>query len=191
MNTQGPSVTRSSSPHSLPHARISPSRRAEQAEPWAVAAAAAAHSLGSCSNPGPSPRRNLNNAMQQRRVVTSWKSVRKFCILYAHTPSLSPSLPPPPLPSLTSSRRASWWCVSSSSCAGRPIVTSPTPRRLSSTCSPRCTSGRGSAAKGAPSSTACESSPGRAQSHTPTLVQFSLFSLFWRRSEKKRMKIKG
>lgn len=56
-----------------------------------------------------------------------------------------------------SSRRANWCCVTSSSCAGPPTVTCPTPRRPSSASWLRSTTGRGSAEKDAPSSTACES----------------------------------
>lgn len=53
-------------------------------------------------------------------------------------------------------RRASWCCVTSSSCAGPPTVTCPTPRRPFSASWLRSTTGRGSAERDAPSSTACE-----------------------------------
>lgn len=72
--------------------------------------------------------------------------------------------PPCPLVLLCSFRKASLWCVTSSSCAGLRIAMCPTPRKLSSVFWLKFTTGRGSVGRDAPSSTVCESTY-----HTPTL----------------------
>lgn len=56
-----------------------------------------------------------------------------------------------------SSRKASWWCVTSSSCAGPHTATCQTPRKPSSAYWLRFTTGRESVERDAPLSTACES----------------------------------
>ncbi len=58
---------------------------------------------------------------------------------------------------LYSFKKASLWCVTSSSCAGPRTATCPTPKKPSWAFWLRSTTGRGSVERGAPSSTACES----------------------------------
>ena len=74
---------------------------------------------------------------------------------------------------LHSFRKASWWCVTSSSCAGPHTATCPTPRRPSSAFWLRFTTGRGSVEKDAPSSTVCKSAELKPESYLCVLIAYT------------------